>query len=108
MLLSLARKTKKSLLIILQVFERGFGRKSPISTGGNGRLKPGSLLNLSEHIGNETRKFSNVIALIFTEQQFFKRALSLLTHQVIIIVYVGGEIFNWTWKIYEKCIMELN
>ena len=40
-------------------FSRGaFGRKSPISTGRNGRLTPGKLLNLIRHIGNKIRQFS--------------------------------------------------
>ena len=33
-------------------------RKSPLSTGRNGRLKPGRLLNIVGHIGVETRQFS--------------------------------------------------
>ena len=51
----LGRRTKGNLAwcfrSCLQVFEKGFCRKSPISTGMNGRLKPGKLLNLIEHIG---------------------------------------------------------
>ena len=47
--LLLGRRTKGNLAwcfhLFLQVFERGFLQKSPISTGRNGRLKPGKLLN---------------------------------------------------------------
>ena len=33
-------------------------RKFPISTGRNGRLKPGKSLNITKHIGNRTTHFS--------------------------------------------------
>ena len=46
----------------LQVFEKSFCRKSPVSTGRNDRLKPGKLLNLIRHIGHQIIQFS--IALL--------------------------------------------
>ena len=40
-------------------FSKGaFYRKSPISTGRNGRLKPGKLLDLIWHIKDKIRQFS--------------------------------------------------
>ena len=51
--------------IVLSVFtrfcrfsKRAFCRKSPISTGRNGQLKPGKLLDLIWHIWNKMRQFS--------------------------------------------------
>ena len=50
--------------VLLGVFNRfcrfpkgAFCRKSPISTGKNGRLKPGKLLKLIGHIGDKKRQF---------------------------------------------------
>ena len=51
---------RESLLVVFAGFCRFskgvFGRRSHISTGRQGRLKPGKLLNLIEHIGNKTRQ----------------------------------------------------
>ena len=61
MYLLLGRKTKRNcprcFHAFLQVFERGVLQTSPILTGRNGRLKPGKLLNLVKHIGNEKDNF---------------------------------------------------
>ena len=51
--------------ILLAVFacfcrfsKEDFYRKSPISTGSNGRIKPGKLLDLIWHSGDKIRQFS--------------------------------------------------
>ena len=46
-----------------------FNRKSTISTGRNGRLKPGKLLDLIDISGINKTVF-NFVALIFREQDF--------------------------------------
>ena len=62
------REQRENLLRVftrfLLVFERAFCRKSPISTGRNGRLKLGKLLNLIWHIGdkNLNQTICNIIA----------------------------------------------
>ena len=38
-------------------WKRAFSLESPISTGRNGRLRPGKLLNLTALIGSKTRQF---------------------------------------------------
>ena len=62
------------MLIVLThfaCFERDFCRKSSVSMGKNDLLKPGKLLNATEHIRKES--FQYILALIFGEQRFFKR-----------------------------------
>ena len=74
----LRRRTKGNFACcfhsFLQVFERGFLQKTPISTGRNDRLKRGKLLTVF-----------NIIALIFRDQEFFKRRAFLLTQPVDIL-----------------------
>ena len=62
MALSLGRYTKgnfaRQFNSFLQVLERDYpAEKSPISAGRIDRLKPGKLLNPTEHVRTETRKF---------------------------------------------------
>ena len=65
----LGRRTKGNLAwffhSVLQVFEMVFCRKSPISTGRNGRLKPGKLL-----IGHKIKQFSKSL-LWYSESRIF-------------------------------------
>ena len=59
--LLLGRRKMEILLVAFARFcsfsKEFFSRKSPISNGGQGRLKPGKLTNLKLHIGNITRRF---------------------------------------------------
>ena len=56
--LMLRRKTLLVVTIRFYRFSTGaFCLKSPILTGRNGRLKPGRLLNLTEHTGKKSRQF---------------------------------------------------
>ena len=74
-------------------FSKGvFCRKSPTSMGRNVRLKPGKLLNIIWHIGDNIRQF-NIIALIFWEQDFFERRTFLLTQPVVSDIYNIRNIF---------------
>ena len=58
----------------LQVWKGALRRKYFISTGRNGRLKLGKLLNLIGRTRNKTNKIAfNIITMIFREDNFFKR-----------------------------------
>ena len=67
--------------ILLDVFTRfcrfskgAFCRKSHISTGMNGGLKPGKLRNLIWHIGDRTRQFS-ISLLRYSGSRIFANAM---------------------------------
>ena len=65
---------------VLYVFERGF-RISPKSTEGNGRLKPGKLINLIGHIWNFIRQFQYHYFDV-QKHKFIQRWASLYAHPV--------------------------
>ena len=60
----------------LQVFEGAFCRKSPISRGRTGQLKPGKLLylaNLSISAMKQNKTATDIIALILRGEYFFSQ-----------------------------------